>query len=410
MKKLFISFSFVAVSLFFSTDSNAAEVIETLKENIELSTFNSDLEILKSLPVETYSQSVFLYSSFSMQEANYPYPRVVAFGNHANLIVGFNGHKSQIGYQALDILEYNTQTLAYDSAIVTWTEDKFQPKIEVNSQSCLQCHSSWRGGVLPVTDTYLGGVFVGVYGSLGGTFSPLETLNYAKFLEDSMQNKRYQMVQKERPSDDWPVQNKPLMLGTLLNQKVFQGITQYLIEQTIPKKWGQILIAGILCTENSSEFNFNKNLNHFIPEKELENFNIPDWKEFQDKAKNFIDISFSKSIQKRNLVSREYLEDSYFTPFIPSVDMRLANFWYLIENLTDNKELIKTTQDLIKNRNDANGGIINLLELVYPLYIKSDSDMFAYFTRATGEKEVLYSEYKIDTYAENICPNLSLIK
>lgn len=121
-------------------------------------------ELLPRLPRDYRSHYTLMYRSRSLQAASYLNPRAIVFGADAKLILAFNGHPSQKGYDRLEIIQFRDETKSFEFREIT-----FGSKVHVsppNPPVCKQCH---RDDLRPNWEPYPN--WSGAYGSNDDRFS-----------------------------------------------------------------------------------------------------------------------------------------------------------------------------------------------------------------------------------------------
>jgi hypothetical protein len=114
------------------------------------------------------SNYTLLYDSRSLQDASFAFPRVITFGIDAKIMLAFNGHPSQAGYNSLEVMKFNDQNKTFELREIQFPQDRVRSPAQenavkvsnINPGKCIVCHGT---NPRPNWDTYP--FWPGVYGS-----------------------------------------------------------------------------------------------------------------------------------------------------------------------------------------------------------------------------------------------------
>ncbi|MEQ1875768.1 MAG: hypothetical protein ABL958_03920, partial [Bdellovibrionia bacterium] len=147
------------------TDFTFENLVETL-DGKQVRTIEA---LLPLLPREFLTEYVLMYKSRSLQEASFKFPRVLMYGNDATLMMAFNGHASQNGFDSLEVIQFRQKSSSFEFHEITF-DGKNRPSVsEANPAKCVKCHqSSTRTNVdmRPNWEPY--DIWPGAYGSVSG--------------------------------------------------------------------------------------------------------------------------------------------------------------------------------------------------------------------------------------------------
>ena len=156
-------------------------------------------QLLPHLPVSYRSRYVLAFHSRSLQSASYLNPRVIFFGNNAKFMLTFNGSSDQVGFNALELAEFNdlTKTFSYQEILfptqLTTTPDKDALQVHFsvkNPDKCLACHGTQ---VRPIWDSPP--LWPGMYGEhYREQLSAKEVAGLSGFLAQQANHPRYQFL------------------------------------------------------------------------------------------------------------------------------------------------------------------------------------------------------------------------
>ncbi|WP_231103320.1 hypothetical protein, partial [Streptobacillus moniliformis] len=60
------------------------------------------------------SRHTFAFSSFSLQDAEHNFPRVLVYGGDAKTVMTFNGRPGQKGYERIELMCFNDQKRQFE--------------------------------------------------------------------------------------------------------------------------------------------------------------------------------------------------------------------------------------------------------------------------------------------------------
>lgn len=139
--------------------------------------------LLAELPKNYLRNATFIYHSYSLQAASYQNPRAILFGTDGELILTFNGHPEQSGFQNIEIMRWLREEAKFELRELSFPSGGGTPSMsEANPARCLQCHASAPkpfGEPKPIWDMYP--FWPGVYGSVEDTIRFSRRLNPIEF-------------------------------------------------------------------------------------------------------------------------------------------------------------------------------------------------------------------------------------
>jgi hypothetical protein len=215
-----------------------------LRSVIETRQVNSVEELVPLLPAALRSRYALIFSSRSLQQATYSAPRVILYGSDAHLVLTFNGHVSQRGFNTVETLEFGPDKR------FRLREIRFPPPgsnaavffSEPNPATCQVCHGS---PARPVWDSWP--LWPGAYGQrYDAPLSAQERAGLESFLAQQASHPRYrQLLGIQRLADPETfhlTQNKRYAgvlheppnaeLGALLDGLAVESLVRQLREQT----------------------------------------------------------------------------------------------------------------------------------------------------------------------------------
>lgn len=166
-------------------------------------------QVVSLLPAELKKNIIVMFKSRSLQEASFKNPRILLFNEDGSLILTFNGHPSQAGYEALEILSFNFDTLKFELEERIFNQDlnarlkydKFANdrtnRQGVNPPTCLACHRTeprpnW--GVYPLWPGALSQSEGGITRILPNNAENQEWVALKEFLKNIKNNPRYEKL------------------------------------------------------------------------------------------------------------------------------------------------------------------------------------------------------------------------
>ncbi len=113
-----------------------------------------------------FNQYVAAYRSRSLQQATPSHPRIIMFSQNADLVVSFNGHRRQRGFDNIELMRFNHIDNRFEFYEMSFVNSKAEIS-EPNPQKCLECHQSGtRTNVDPRPNWEPYNSWFGFYGSL----------------------------------------------------------------------------------------------------------------------------------------------------------------------------------------------------------------------------------------------------
>jgi hypothetical protein len=117
-----------------------------LRSVIERDRLGSIEAVLNALPVDLRSRYVLMFSSRSLQQASFREPRVILYSADGRLIVSFNGHPTQAGYEALEIAEFDADEAKFRFRELRFAGPSDDTPLVAESAAdpvrCQRCHGS----------------------------------------------------------------------------------------------------------------------------------------------------------------------------------------------------------------------------------------------------------------------------
>lgn len=124
--------------------------IAGIEQFIDTHAITSIDALLADLPASYLDQYTLVFQSRSLQGASFAHPRALVHGSSGRLIMSFNGDDAQAGYNALELLEFNATTHAFQMAEIEFppagkdhdsaadtTRVRFS---RINPDKCVRCH------------------------------------------------------------------------------------------------------------------------------------------------------------------------------------------------------------------------------------------------------------------------------
>ena len=204
---------------------------------------NSIAKTLHMLPLSYRSNYTLMHTSGSIQPGTYLNPRALLFGETASLIISFNGDKSQEGYNALEIANYDDtkRRIFYRKVIFRedsgpnfeWTKEAiiknerldeniedaveyFDERILIskpNQMICMGCHSAKTFSYDEIRSKRPEDRFVrynwAAYDTWNGAYGKTEDIlsddqEFQKFLINRKTNLRYQALFRPQSDNSFP--------------------------------------------------------------------------------------------------------------------------------------------------------------------------------------------------------------
>lgn len=172
--------------------------IETIKDLLRRNLIKDVPDLLSRLPEDYRSNYTLAYKSLSLHESSLEYPRAILFGKDARLIVTFNGHPSQQGYNDVEMLEFNETRQEFEFYALHFGE-----KVELsepNPPICVTCHTA---SPRPIWNDYP--QWSGIFGSDDDSFSdPVELNAFIDWRMKTEKHDRYKFLLNLPLSDLYP--------------------------------------------------------------------------------------------------------------------------------------------------------------------------------------------------------------
>jgi cytochrome c553 len=167
--------------------------LQSLRELIATHNVESVQELLAILPAELRAHYTLVFSSRSLQDATLQNPRAILFGTDAQLIITFNGERSQRGYESVETMELAAGSSSFSFREISFSPDhkRSAPQIsDANPARCVVCHDN---PARPIWDTPP--AWPGVYGErYGAGLSGTELRGMRGFLSSQPAHPRYQYL------------------------------------------------------------------------------------------------------------------------------------------------------------------------------------------------------------------------
>jgi hypothetical protein len=184
-----------------------------LKRLVQANDIKSTSDLLSKLPAEMFKIPAIIFKSRSLQEASFANPRVVLFNGDASLAISFNGDPSQEGYEAIEIMNFDNDKLAFEFEEIVFEKDladrenylllqNLKQEIEglkdrstrsgINPKVCLACH---RENPRPNWESYP--IWPGVFGQSDDNlyvFNDQESKAATEFVRRKSENSRYKFL------------------------------------------------------------------------------------------------------------------------------------------------------------------------------------------------------------------------
>lgn len=141
---------------------NDTVTYESVKELIQTKHITKIEDLLPLLPEDFRGSFTLMRKSQSAQGATAENPRVILYGKDAKCVLAFNGSSDQIGFNNLEIAQYNEETKTFDFNRIQFpaAHEKHQKVVfDESGTQCIGCH---RGR--PNWESY--DIWPGAYGSI----------------------------------------------------------------------------------------------------------------------------------------------------------------------------------------------------------------------------------------------------
>ncbi len=233
-----------------STLDEVAVVAERSQESAdrrgEPLTIDLLLKDLKAAMSEFKNNYTLIFESFSRQDASYKNPRALIYTNDAKLILSFNGHPGQRGFDEIEMLQFKKDSFTFQRLAVHNGRLKF---FEPNERRCLGCHSR---DPRPNWESYE--VWPGVYQSredrINGRTYALEIGQehdgFESFIQNAKKSPRYGMLEGLEKTYGLETSREPnLRLTELINFHNSKRIARLMTMSKDYEKYKFAILAGI---------------------------------------------------------------------------------------------------------------------------------------------------------------------
>ncbi len=189
--------------------------VEDLKYDLTVRAKGRIADLIPLLPEVFKKHYVAVFESESVQEGSFEYPRIISFNHDASLVLTFNGHPSQKGYEVLEILSFDYDSRKFTLEAIIAESDYEERKLFLsvnggeplvdrdliagpNPKVCLTCH---RANPRPNWSPFNG--WPGVFGQkVPGIFEPSLEFDAYKNLINRWENiPRYKNLEKKEELD-----------------------------------------------------------------------------------------------------------------------------------------------------------------------------------------------------------------
>ena len=169
---------------------------ESLRQLIGKGDVASVETLLAALPEDLRSHYTLVFSSRSLQDASFEYPRAVLFGRDAHFIVTFNGNPTQHGFNAVETMEFDATTHRF-----VFREITFADAVQISDPNPARCRACHDEPARPIWD--VPPVWPGVYGErYGAGLSSVEQHGMHRFLSLQRSHSRYRYLENARALAD----------------------------------------------------------------------------------------------------------------------------------------------------------------------------------------------------------------
>jgi hypothetical protein len=170
-------------------------------------------DLVQGLPDALRSRFTFVHTSRSRQGASFEYPRAIIYGPDAQFILAFNGHPSEVNYNSIEMIQFDSAASQFRFATVELPENGAGRAIfNRDATRCTGCHGASVDHLHPVWDGYF--LWRGLYGGIddditkgfSGTYLTDEETAYRTFLKNVKSDPTYSRytVLPFNPSLDTP--------------------------------------------------------------------------------------------------------------------------------------------------------------------------------------------------------------
>ena len=192
-------------------DLSLPELREILKTH-QFARIEDLLAYLRKAKPEYMKYYTLMHHSPSLQDkASFEHPRAIVFGKTANFVMTFNGHPSQGGYDALEVMQFDAKSRRFELHEIQFNEfGKMNKPYDLSDSNesdakCLVCHTGsrpiwnaytlWPGAFGGVDDIGVGKSVArfadGIEGFLGRGFAAKATEQWRDFQESAAKKGRY---------------------------------------------------------------------------------------------------------------------------------------------------------------------------------------------------------------------------
>ncbi len=282
-------------------DLSFDELKKILREN-SFSSIEALLNYLKSNKPEYMSRYAVGFNSRSLHGSSKENPRVLVYGKRGNFIISFNGHKDQVAYEMLEVVEFNHKKNIFEYREIEFNEfgqlnknykisDVDGPKSKDFPQGkCLQCHNNRR----PIWEFY--DVWPGFFGGdddlpialdtkrlnstiLGPKVPQSVVQEWMKFKNETMRRGRYASLLPLSKSTINPKELRPNTdLNVALAQRNYLRIGQ-ILKNTVKGNFKYALLYSATCQPHFSRV-LQSNLTVNSDKEEAKKFVNPKLAEF----------------------------------------------------------------------------------------------------------------------------------
>ncbi|NBX91871.1 MAG: hypothetical protein EB078_05555 [Proteobacteria bacterium] len=167
----------------------ASEILSWINTDSSLSSPTVE-SIIAKLPEAYRRYFVLQYDSHSNHLSDRAHPRIIFFGPDAKLLFAASGLPSDPHYETIEMIEYEERKAEFSFYSIHFNETA-KPKVEVNPQDCIRCHSS---DPKPNWEAY--SLWPGAYGSLHDRILPKTTEynDFEAFLKTYKNHPRYRFL------------------------------------------------------------------------------------------------------------------------------------------------------------------------------------------------------------------------
>jgi len=223
-----------------------------------------DIKTLLSILPESYrSHYTLMYDSRSTQDASPRHPRVILYGEDAKLIMGFNGHPSQAGFDKLELIQFRDKENDFEFREITFpTRSNKKTRVEFslkNPNSCRNCH---RKDLHPNWEEY--SFWKGAYGSNDDNIRNTDEINKFKhYQKNSAHTGRYAHLRPPEgsPITPYSVQTKGdqlyrpnLVLSELLARLLAKSISEKMKKTPNGKALRFLFLISDMCVNKLKEY------------------------------------------------------------------------------------------------------------------------------------------------------------